>query len=225
MEFIVLNLETGYSQWLSYWNKLDNKEVYAHPDYLRLYEDSKTEANCAIFSTEETLVMYPFFKRDLSVESFYNSSLGEIYDIVTPYGYGGGIVSGNCDLSSNVKQFYSLFNDWALENNIICEFIRFYLDSTIKDHYVGEVEYNNDNIIVDLTQRPEDRWKSYKPKVRKNVNKALRSNITIEIDINGDRIDDFLGIYYSTMDRRSASDGYYFSELYFKSIKIGRAHV
>ena len=50
---------------------------------------------------------------------------------------------------------------------------------------------------------------------RKTIRKALSSGVRIEFDYNGDTLDTFLEIYYSTMDRNSAKSYYYFSKEYF----------
>src|SRR5699024_5842406 len=51
---------------------------------------------------------------------------------------------------------------------------------------------------------------------RKNVRRSLREGVSYEIIENPDSIDEFLEIYYSTMDRNEADDYYYFGEEYFK---------
>src|SRR5699024_7529943 len=50
---------------------------------------------------------------------------------------------------------------------------------------------------------------------RKNIRKSLRSGVTYKVTEKPSEIKDFLRIYYSTMDRKSAQDYYYFDEAYF----------
>lgn len=69
-----------------------------------------------------------------------------------------------------------------------------------------------------MTLDEENLWSSFKAKVRKNVNKANKSNLNVIIDEQGKFLDEFLEIYYSTMDRRDAGSGYYFSREYFQNI-------
>jgi lipid II:glycine glycyltransferase (peptidoglycan interpeptide bridge formation enzyme) len=64
----------------------------------------------------------------------------------------------------------------------------------------------------------DELWMDFEHKVRKNVNKARRSGVTVVVDPAGERLDDFLRIYNETMDRREAGGGYYFGRGFFERI-------
>ena len=55
-------------------------------------------------------------------------------------------------------------------------------------------------------------------KVRKNVKKARRSGVSVELETEGARLDDFLRLYEHTLDRREAPERYRFSRTFFESI-------
>lgn len=61
-------------------------------------------------------------------------------------------------------------------------------------------------------------WMDFKQKVRKNVKRANTYNLEIIIENTGEYLDDFLGIYYGTMDRSNAETEYYFSKGFFKNL-------
>lgn len=218
MEILNTVNDNDYRKWLDYWQVWPNREIFSHPDYLKLYSDEKSAAFCAVSVSDEGCVIYPFLMRDLSQESFCDLSIGSIYDIISPYGYGGPCFFGDGNLIKAMEIFNIEFQAWAESNNVISEFVRFYLDSNTREFFPGKVEYNNDNIIVDLTYDNNARWMTFKHKVRKNVKKAMSSGIELEVDETGKRLDDFLEIYYCTMQRRSAKSGYYLPRDFFESL-------
>lgn len=218
MKILNAAVEAEKAEWVAIWQKWVGKEVYAHPDYLSLYLEETSQACCAVLDVEDGVVFYPFILRDLSKESYYDSSMGRIYDIITPYGYGGPYIYGKSDRKGIWKRFCVEFEQWARKFGIISEFIRFALDSKTRELYPGIVELNNDNVVVDLTMNQEVMWHNFKHKVRKNVNKAVASGVTVSCDLLGEDLESFLEIYYSTMERRGADKGYYFPREYFETI-------
>jgi lipid II:glycine glycyltransferase (peptidoglycan interpeptide bridge formation enzyme) len=59
---------------------------------------------------------------------------------------------------------------------------------------------------------------NFEHKVRKNVKCAQRNEVQIILDFTGERFEDFLKIYRSTLDRRDAEGQYYFENSYFERI-------
>ena len=58
----------------------------------------------------------------------------------------------------------------------------------------------------------------FEHKVRKNVKKARRAGITIELDATGERLDDFLRLYEHTLERRDAPERYRFPREFFERL-------
>ena len=56
--------------------------------------------------------------------------------------------------------------------------------------------------------------------VRKNVKRAEKYQLSFVLAHTKDRIDDFLKIYYGTMDRRNAEKKYYFDKKFFQAIDL-----
>ncbi|MRT93449.1 GNAT family N-acetyltransferase [Ancylomarina sp. 16SWW S1-10-2] len=214
MKILSTKIESEYLTWLNIWREWNGKEIFAHPDYLNLYDDY-SDAMCAVFKHDDKIVLYPFCLRDLSTDF---SLAQQSNDIISPYGYGGLYLIGDGDFNAIIEAFYLKFSEWAVSKNIISEFIRFDLFNESRDKYNGDIIHNNDNIVCDLTKGKELLWKEFKAKVRNNVRKATSNNISLKLDFNGDRIDDFLKVYYGTMDRRLAQATYYFNREFFLRI-------
>ncbi len=207
------NDHKDYLKWRSIWTCWKGKEIFAHPDYLSLF-NNWSEIVCAIYTRGEQIIMFPFCLREI-IQEF---SRLNYYDVITPYGYGDIYFIGNGEFNNLLKEFQHDFHQWALDSNVVCEFIRFDLFSKSMSEYDGEVVFNNNNVVCELTKGKSVIWKEFNPKVRRNVRKAWSNDLRVEIDYKGDRLESFLGLYYRTMNRLNAETRYYFSKEYFQSL-------
>lgn len=155
------------------------------------------------------------FKRDVSKDEKFAGRIEEnqYFDLISPYGYGG--------FWGNISDYDSLnraYNKFCMENHYICEFVRFELFGDYYNRYDGETETRTHNVVRNLELPIEDIWMDFKQKVRKNVKRANKNELKIIIENTGEYLDDFLNIYYSTMERSNAETEYYFSKNFFKTL-------
>jgi hypothetical protein len=150
-------------------------------------------------------VLYPFHLRKLPGGA-------EGYDIVTPYGYGGAFRTGEADADA----FWGAFDAWAAEYGVVSELVRLSLFRERLLPYPGRREQRLVNVVRALGSDP---WMEFEHKVRKNVNKARRSGVRVEIDETGARLDDFLRVYEGTLKRRDADERYRFPRDFFERIR------
>lgn len=155
------------------------------------------------------------FKRDVALTKWFRDKIpvNTCFDLITPYGYGGFI--GNINDYEQLEREYS---EYCVREHYICEFVRFELFSNYYKHYTGNVENRTHNIVRSLDMPIDEIWNDVKYKVRKNVKKAINCGVEIIRDEENKYLDDFLRIYYKTMDRTEAHDEYYFSVEFFKTI-------
>lgn len=191
-------------------------DLYFNPNYARVYGDidGRSETfrfQCPYGEMQNTFILRPV-KWELDGKCFY--------DIVTPYGYGGPVVLSCTDMEKLMAAYREAFSAYCLEKNIVCEFIRFHLfdNVDVREHYYGETAHMLDNVVVDTTGVYDDIWMNYEHKVRKNVKKAVQNGLEVCVEQNLDHLEDFLAIYYETMDRNQATDYYYFKRSYFEDI-------
>jgi hypothetical protein len=194
-------------RWVQLHEAWRDREIFAHPTYVELFAGPNDRVVGAYASTPEGWILYPFILRKV------NETLN---DITTAYGYGGPFFFG--DATSYADDFWNAFSQWAQSEHVVSEFVRFSLFEDQLLPYPGQREQRLINVVRSLSPSEEEIWADYEHKVRKNVNKARRSGVTIEIDTTGARIEDFLRIYVSTMERRDAERGYYFSRTFFETI-------
>jgi hypothetical protein len=218
-EFQVLSTDPGdVARWLELWRAWPQREVYAHPGYLKLYGDEKSRPLCAAWTGAGGTVLYPFLLRDLTEEPFYPPTLERAADLASPYGYGGPFFWGDSDPDAVAAEFWPLFANWAQGEAVVSEFLRLALFPESLLPYPGERVQRLVNVVRDLDRDPDELWMDFEHKVRKNVKKARRSEIRIELDETGARFAEFLRIYRHTLGRREADERYDFPAEFFESI-------
>jgi len=203
---------TERQAWLDHWGDWPYHEVQAHPAYVALFTGADGVPSAAVLRSDTGSVLFPFVLRRMP------AATGGLTDIVTPYGYGGAFAWNVTDRAALAQEFWDEFAKWSEGHAVVSEFVRLSLFEDALLPYPGAVTVKQDNVVVDLALAPDELWMSFEHKVRKNVNKARRSGITIETDLTGARFEDFERIYASTMDRRGADGGYYFRRDFFDAI-------
>ncbi len=155
------------------------------------------------------------FRRDIALEPKLRGKAepGKLFDLITPYGYGGfwGTVSDWDKLNET-------YTAYCKANGYVCEFVRFELFSDYARHYDGSVESRTHNIVRSLDMPLDEMWMDFKQKVRKNVNKANSYHLECLIEPTDEHLDDFLRIYYSTMERTNAEKQFFFSKDFFETL-------
>jgi CelD/BcsL family acetyltransferase involved in cellulose biosynthesis len=210
-EFTVLDAsrEADRNQWLDLWNDWPDREVFAHPGWVDLFRGEEDHSICVVLKSDGGCILFPLIARPIDQEPWGKGF--DCIDLASPYGYGGPFRWGNVDESV----FWAEFQIWAKAKNVVSCFARL---SLFRDHAVsppGSEKFNAANVIRYLELAPDELWMDYAHKVRKNVKRAQREGVRVEIDFSGSRIEEFLAIYYATMDRRGASQAYYFNRSFF----------
>jgi len=191
--------------------------VFAHPNYLLLYAGPRVRGLCAAASAGGGYVLYPFLLRELGGEPYCDAPLRHCTDISTPYGYGGPFRWGRPWNSGESRAFWREFDAWAAKCCVVSEVVRLSLFPESLVEYTGDRRAVSEN-VVRVLKSEDELWREFEHKVRKNVNRARTSGVTVRIDESGDRLDDFLAIYTGTMNRRNARKTYYFGREYFERI-------
>jgi len=205
------SVESERRAWLAAWQEWPEREVFAHPAYVELYENPMQRGICAAWRSGTGTILYPLLVRHIPDE--------DGVDLITPYGYGGPFFWGHVGPGG---LFWQEFANWALERGAISEFVRFSLfPENLLGGYPGERVFRMQNVVRSLDLAEDALWREMDHKVRKNVKRARSCGVTIEKDPAGERLADFLRIYGATMDRRGASDGYYLPQTYFERMQRG----
>ncbi len=214
-----LHSSAGVQEWLEMWHSWPRREVFAHPEYIRLYSSEQSRGLCAAWKSDTLRVLHPFLLRDLAGEPFWTGPRGALFDIASAYGYAGPFVWGDGDRDGVARMFWPEFRAWALDHRVVSEFVRFSPFPGAMLRYPGETWMAAAHIIRSLDAEEPDLWMEFEHKVRKNVSKAMHGGVRIEIDQEGARLEDFLSVYGHTLDRRRALGAYYFPRKFFEQMQ------
>jgi hypothetical protein len=118
----------------------------------------------------------------------------------------------------DATSFWDAHRSFVRSSRILSVFARLALFPEELLPFDGEVSVNAPNVVRDLSIGEEAIWRDYAHKVRKNVNRARANGLTVEIDLTGSAIDVFADVYWETMRRRSAAEGYFFGLEFFRRI-------
>ena len=155
-------------------------------------------------------VIYVYMRR--------KTSLNEIYDSITPYGYGGVLFDGDTS-EYNRKAFWNEYLAKMQDEHIADNFVRYHPilknSELMKD--VSNVIDLGKTVAFDLAS-PELIWDNIISKNRNMIRKAEKSGITIKHGKGMDLLDKFMDIYNATMAKDNAEEYYYFKRPFYESI-------
>lgn len=212
MKFEVYDL--SFKDWNRVVKSFDNYGVHYLKEYVEAFTmDNNEEPLLFYYEGDSNRGINVVLKRDVARDKHFNGKIGEdkYFDFSTPYGYGGWIFENG----QNHAECFDAYLKWCLDNNILCEFVRFTLFDRPLDYY-GNTVPRVLNVVRNLEDSFENIEKDFERRVRKDLKKT--GDLKIIVDEDGKYLDDFLGIYYSTMDRRNAEDEYYFSKEFYEKI-------
>lgn len=210
MGFSVAHTESA--RWERLW-RVTGSEPFAHPAFGLLFASAAERVLALCWEDEGGAALLPLVVRKVPSEIASSLPDGEWYDGVSPYGYGGPFVSG----APNLAHFWDSCLDWMRQSRMLAAFVRGAVASPSAFGSESAVQMA-ENVVVGLDLPAEQRWRRYEHKVRKNVNKARRGGLSVDIADDLADVAEFSDIYSHTMERRSALPFYRFDELFFRHL-------
>ena len=209
------SLTAQRNEWIKLWQSWPEREIQAHPGFGQLFARGSDRAMAATYASESgARILYPFVVRE--IDSF--PGVKGYRDITIPFGYGGPARWGTAPTAAQTQAFWQSLDDWLRAESVVSEFVGFGLSDSFNVEYPGERVLAKQHIVVDLNRSFEELWASFDRKVRKNVNRATREGLTVSSDEVGTDFAMFYSIFLATMERRSASEEFFFPEEFFTSI-------
>lgn len=194
-------------------------DIYFETAYGQLYEKIEN-GKCEVFHYigEEGEVRHLYIKKEIP----YRLEGEVYYDLVTPYGYGGPLIirvkeAGKARL---VEAFQRAFQEHCLEQNIICEFVRFHPILMNAEDFCDCYEltlqrYTTGTNLRDFENPIQAEFSKSK---QKSIQKALNAGVEYRITQNPASLKGFKDIYERTMNRKEADAIYYFDNGYFDQL-------
>ena len=201
----------SYSNWDIYY-------LYEYAHSLMLHGDGEPLLIC--YEDEQARFCYVVMKKDIAECDLFKKNLekNKLFDLETPYGYGGPL-SDKMVSESSQHRFMDELKQYCKVNNIVSQFVRF---NPLTGNFklipeVIETRYMRDTIYIDTTS-VEIIWDNFDSKNRNMVRKAMKNDITIK-QRSVDAYEKFIPMYTETMKKNNADVYYTFDEKYFDSLK------
>ncbi len=192
-------------------------DIYFEPAYARLYETDEIKSVEYKFESQYGVITNLFMKRPID---FSVGDGTKYFDIITPYGYGGPVIHHATDKEKLISLFMQDFQRFANQQHIVSEFVRFHpiIGNGVDFKSAYNSIYDRKTVGTNLTYEDVIAMEFSKHK-RKDIRRILKNpDVHYEMNENPESLDDFVEIYYSTMDRDKADDYYYFKKDYFQNM-------
>lgn len=204
-------------QWDSIVRSFSDYDIYYLSGYTRgLQSHGDGEPLLIHYQGEQLRGIQVMMKRRLSDDSRFAGKLEEeLYDLITPYGYGGWLLEGEGD----VRLLMEEYDHWCVRNRIVSEFIRFHPllknQEAVCEYY--DVVPLGATVAMDISSQ-QTIWDNLTSKNRNMVRKGQKSGLRIYRANSPEIYEVFRQIYDRTMDKDHADSYYYFGDRYYESM-------
>ncbi len=209
-------------------------DFYHLPGYLELESQRyQATAEAVLIKDGADVFFLPYLIRDCDLASNPNTwSKDRIYDIISPYGYPGMLVSAAGQNPIFIEKCLQKVSEYWYQKNICSAFLRLhpilnsYIDRAVGDrHEFGHaiessmrLQQRGDVVICDLASDLETIWKQIRSSHRTKINKLTRKGFIAKMVPVDRYLDLFIDIYRETMNRVHANQSYYFTKDYFEQL-------
>ena len=209
-------------------------DFYHLPGYLELeaHRQNATAEAIAIRNGAEVFFL-PYLIRECDRHGDIDKSdRDRIYDVISPYGYPGILVSLAGQNPIFIKKCWDIIYDYWQQRHICSAFLRLhpilnsYIDSSMfavdlavsDDDLTTNLSPRGNVVVCDLTKDIDDIWKQIRSSHRTKISKLRRSGFTVRMVPAAKYLDIFIDIYLETMNRVNATKIYYFTKDYFEKL-------
>ena len=115
-------------KWDSIVKSFKNYDIYYMSGYVKAFKlHGDGEPTLVYYHDEEIRAINVVMIRDIAEDSNFKDKLDSqrLFDMATPYGYGGFIYEGTLN-DSNLKKLNEEYSNYCHSRNIISEFVRFH---------------------------------------------------------------------------------------------------
>ncbi len=213
--------------WMQTLQKLRH-DVYHLPEYLYLEaKKNKTIPEALLIVDGDKIFFVPYLLRRCDDIIGQESKTKDIFDVLSPYGYSGILLSeaaANSPVFANfaINQLKYLLR----EKGVGSAFFRLHPILSHNFHTLfntGTFTEIGTTVSVDLKLSDSQIWAHTRRGHQSTINKCKRLGFTARMVDSGQYINEFTEIYDETMNRVQAHKSYYFNHQYFADLlKIGK---
>lgn len=218
MLFKVLGIQDK-EQWQRYMKKMPRADVYFTAEYCHIYENNQEgQAQLFVYEEGDSCICYPYLLREIDCARLYVDVQEKLYDVTTPYGYGGPLtnITDEQERKKHFQTFQYLFGEYCKMQNIVTEFVRFHpLIRNDRDYDALTPIFNRNTVALTLQEDEGALMDSLRNKGRNRVKYAMKQGLTVTEE-GLDHLDWFAENYAKTMEKNQADTYYFFKEGFFR---------
>jgi hypothetical protein len=217
-----VHLEIGDPRWAGALGRLRH-DFYHLPEYVSLdaeWNDAQPRAFLATNGAEEFFI--PYLLRRCGSLLPGATAADKVYDVVSPYGYPGLLLSDAARQSPDfARQAMHRLSETLHEQGVCSAFFRMHpllsdgLASLFPDDFFSA---SSETVAMDLTLDETQLWKAIRDGHQWTINKCKKLGFEPRMVSFREYINRFMEIYEETMDRVQAKDSYYFGREYFAKL-------
>jgi hypothetical protein len=209
-------------QWKNVLEDSFQSDFYHLPEYHSLAEQyGEGDARLLVASEGEFMIAVPLLVRAISGTLDLTDVDDRWKDATSVYGYAGPIASHSQIPPEVVRHFQAAAYEALREQNIVAVFSR--LHPLIPQAQwltgLGDCVAVGQTVSIDLTLSIDKQWAKYRVNHKRDIHSLQRRGATCEIDQSEDHWNEFIDIYYETMQRVQASNTYFFDRAYFDALR------
>lgn len=217
-------------QWLSIVQNTTQYDVYHLPAFHEL-DDVEGTPRLFVYYEDDGYIAIPLILQDVEQTPGLSKSGREWQDATSVYGYPGPITNRRDPPETMLEGFASAIRTELEQMKVISVFSR--LNPLIEQHNIlaragGRIMTLGPTVAIDLRQPLETQYQQYRTNMHRDIRKAREAGAVCCWDRSWQHLEDFIVIYYETMERVGAADRYFFPPDYFlrfrKSLN-GHAHL
>ncbi|OXS79174.1 lipid II:glycine glycyltransferase FemX [Domibacillus enclensis] len=218
MVFKVLSIAEK-DEWRAYMEKFPQADIYFTADYCHIYENNgEGKAQLFVYENGEACIIYPYLLREINSSRLGISAQDPLYDIITPYGYGGPLcnIADEQERKKQFALFQQLFTEYCQAQNIVTEFVRFHpLIRNDRDYTGVSSSFNRNTVSLTLQEDEAAFMDSLRNKGRNRVKYAMKQGLTVTQE-GLCHLDWFAENYAKTMEKNQADSYYFFKDGFFR---------
>ncbi len=208
-----------------YWDRIVKSfpcyDVYYLSSYVKAFQKhGDGEPHLFYYNKDGLECIWVMMIRDIASDIRFKDIIKtrSYYDIISPYGYGGGVVKGNID-NDNLKLLCKQYTNFLYNEGVISSFTRYHPLLNNAEYFKNylNIEEIGLTITIDISSK-DIIWSNVSSKNRNMIRKALKYGIRVEHGKDYSLLQLFQGIYNETMLRDQADSYYYFNNSFYDSI-------
>lgn len=208
--------------WLETLQKIHH-DIYHLPEYLSV-EATRVKAipEAVLIEKGDKVFFLPYLIRKCGDFFENNLVISDIFDVVSPYGYPGVLLSEAAAMNPDFLNLaLSELKIIFASKNICSSFFRLHpvINRGLNNLLSPDVcIISGETVSVNLENSLDNIWKDTRPEHRNHINRCKRAGFTAQFVDFSKNLDEFILIYNQTMSRVAAEKSFFFEYEYFTGL-------